>query len=117
LSRYVEIPAADPDAPDAFRFAEVGKLASILKEAGVTDVTERVLKFQMEAAISFEEFWTMRSEVSGMLRENLKSLSEAQALRVAREVQYDARQFFSNNGMSLPAEAIIVSGRKPEESN
>ena len=117
LSRYVEIPAADPDAPDAFRFAEVGKLASILKEVGVTDVAERVLKFEMEAAVSFEEFWTMRSEVSEILREKLRGLPEAQSLRVAREVQDDARQFFSNNVMSLPAEAIIVSGRKTKNSN
>ncbi|HJP93882.1 MAG TPA: class I SAM-dependent methyltransferase [Pyrinomonadaceae bacterium] len=117
LSRYVELLATDPDAPDAFRFAEVGKLAAILKEAGITDVSERVLKFQMEAAISFEEFWTMRSEVSELLRDKLRSLTEAQSLRLAQEVQDDACQFFSNNGMSLPAEAIIVSGRKPNNSN
>jgi ubiquinone/menaquinone biosynthesis C-methylase UbiE len=117
LSRYVELPATDPDAPDAFRFAEPGKLAAILKEAGITDVSERVLKFQMEAAISFEEFWTMRSEVSELLREKLKGLTEAQSFRVAQEVHDDARQFFSNNGMSLPAEAIIVSGRKLRSSN
>jgi ubiquinone/menaquinone biosynthesis C-methylase UbiE len=117
LSRYVELPATDPDTPDAFRFAELGKLAAILKEVGITDVSERVLKFQMEAAISFEEFWTMRSEVSGLLREKLKSLTEAQSFRVAQEVHDDARQFFSNNGMSLPAEAIIVSGRKLRSSN
>jgi ubiquinone/menaquinone biosynthesis C-methylase UbiE len=114
LSRYVEIPADDPAAPDAFRFAELGKLAAILREVGVTSVTERVLKFEMEAAISFEEFWTMRSEVSELLREKLRSLTEAQSLRVVQEVQDDARQFFSSNGMSLPAEAIIVSGRKPK---
>jgi len=117
LSRYVEIPAADPAAPDAFRFAELGKLAAILREVGVTSVTERVLKFEMEAAISFEEFWTMRSEVSELLREKLRGLTAAQALRVAQEVQDDAGQFFSNNGMSLPAEAIIVSGRKLRNSN
>jgi hypothetical protein len=117
LSRYVELPATDPDTPDAFRFAQLGKLAAILKEVGITDVSERVLKFQMEAAISFEEFWTMRSEVSGLLREKLKSLTEAQSFRVAQEVHDDARQFFSNNGMSLPAEAIIVSGRKLRSSN
>lgn len=117
LSRYVEVAAADPDAPDAFRFAAVGKLVAILKEAGATDVSERILRFQLEAPISVEEFWTMRSEVSELLREKLRSLTEAQSLRVAQEVQDDARQFFSNNGMSLPAEAIIVSGRKPKNSN
>ena len=34
MSRYVESPPADPDAPNAFRFAEPGKLASIFELAG-----------------------------------------------------------------------------------
>ncbi len=112
LSRYVEVLASDPYAPDAFRFAEVGKLAAILNEAGATDVSERILKFQIEAPISVEEFWTLRSEISEILREKLKSLTEEQSLRAAKEVQDSVRPFFSNNGMSFPSEMIIVSGRK-----
>ena len=117
LSRYVEVPAADPAVPDAFRFAELGKLAAILREAGAIDVSERELRFQMEAPVSVDEFWTMRSEVSEFLREKLKSLTQAQSFRVAQEVQDNVRRFFFNNRMSLPAEAIIVSGRKPGRPN
>ena len=108
------MPAADPDAPDAFRFAELGKLAAILNEAGATDISERIFKFQIEAPISVEEFWTMRSEISEILREKLKRLTEEQCLRVALEVQDRIRPFFSDDGMSFPAEMIIVSGRKPK---
>src|SRR6266550_3394724 len=45
MSRYIESPPADPDAPNAFRFAELGKLASILRLAGAGDVHERVFRF------------------------------------------------------------------------
>ena len=114
LSRYVEVPAADPDAPDAFRFAEIGKLAAVLNEAGATDISEHIFKFLIEAPISVEGFWAMRSEISEILREKLKSLTEAQSLRVAQEVQDNIRPFFSDDGMSFPAEMIIVSGRKPK---
>ncbi|HEV8426509.1 MAG TPA: class I SAM-dependent methyltransferase [Pyrinomonadaceae bacterium] len=114
LSRYVEVSPADPDAPDAFRFAQPGKLAAILKKSGATDISERIFKFQIEAPISVEEFWAMRSEISEILREKLKTLTEAQCLRVAQEVQDNIRQFFSDDGMSFPAEMIIVSGRKPK---
>ena len=114
LSRYIEVPPADPDAPDAFRFAQPGKLAAILKRAGATDISERIFKFQIEAPISVEEFWAMRSEISEILREKLKSLTEAQCLRVAQDVKDNIRQFFSDDGMSFPAQMIIVSGRKPE---
>src|SRR5207302_7578980 len=87
LSRYVETPPADSDAPGAFRFAEPGSLANILKEAGARDVRERLLKFRMEAPISIDEFWELRSETSGTLREKLSTLSDRQATRVAQYVK------------------------------
>lgn len=94
MSRYVEIPASDADAPGAFRFAEPGKLADIVKDAGAIDVGERILKFQIEAPISPEEFWTMRSETSETLREQLASLSAAQAAQVSRNYREMCSSFF-----------------------
>ena len=112
MSRYVDVPGVDPDAPNAFRFAEPGKLAAILSRAGATDVSERILKFNIEAPISIDEFWAMRSEISESLREQLKSLTAEENLRVAQEVKDNVRPFFSRTGMSFPCEMLIVSGRK-----
>ncbi|MFN2578118.1 MAG: class I SAM-dependent methyltransferase [Pyrinomonadaceae bacterium] len=111
ISRYVESPPAEPDAPGAFRFAEKGKLASILSDAGAIDVKERILKFHIEAPISPEEFWAMRSETSDTLRKKLAKLAGEQA-RVAQEVRDGVREFFPNNEMSFPAQMLIVTGRK-----
>ncbi|MBA3357755.1 MAG: class I SAM-dependent methyltransferase [Pyrinomonadaceae bacterium] len=74
MNRYIETPPADPDAPGAFRFAERGKLASVLTDAGARDVSEMLLKFRMEAPVSAEEFWNMRSETSETLRQKLGQL-------------------------------------------
>ena len=104
---------ADANAPGAFRFAEPGSLARILAEAGAVDVSERVLKFQIAAPISPEQFWELRSETSGTLREKLTTLSPVQADLIAREAKEAVRQYFSNNQMSIPAQVIIVKGRKP----
>jgi hypothetical protein len=60
----VKIPPQDPDAPDAFRFAVPGKLAGILEQADAKNVIERQLNFQIEAAISFDQFWQLRTEMS-----------------------------------------------------
>jgi SAM-dependent methyltransferase len=111
ISRYVETTPAPPGAPDAFRFAEPGKLAGILGEAGATNVRERVLKFRMEAPVSPAEFWAMRSETSGTLREKLSGLSEEERARVAREAAEAARPFFPNGRMSFPAQVIVATGR------
>jgi enediyne biosynthesis protein CalE5 len=112
VSRYVEIPSVDPDAPGAFRFAKPGKLTGILRDADAIDISERIFKFHIEAPISVEEFWTMRSETSEILREKLKSSSKEQSLRVAEEVREKVRQFFPNNQMSFPAQMMIVMGKK-----
>ena len=112
VSRYVETPPADPSAPGAFRFADPGKLADILEEAGASDVRERLFKFRMQAPISIDEFWKLRSAISGTLREKLGSLSQETANRVAQDVKDAVREFFAEGKMNFPAQMIIVSGRK-----
>src|SRR5215213_10666316 len=52
MEQHVKSAAADPDAPNAFRFAEPGKLASVLTQAGAIEVEEGVATFDMEAPIS-----------------------------------------------------------------
>jgi SAM-dependent methyltransferase len=113
IDRHLETPAVDDDdALGAFRFAERGKLAAILSEAGAVDLSERLLEFRMEAPITFEEFWTMRSEISETLREKLKRLTPEQSSSVTTEVHEAVGEFFSNGKMSFPAEIIVVTGTK-----
>ena len=88
-------------------------LVQVMEEAGVADVRERLLDFRIEAPISTEEFWRMRAETSGTLRENLAKLPLEERNRIAREAQEAAREFFPNGRMNFPAQMIIVAGRKP----
>ena len=110
----MEIPPQDPDAPDAFRFAVPAKLAGILKQADAKNVVERQLNFQIEAAISFEQFWQLRTEMSETLREKMARLTPAQLPTVKQAVADAARRHFASGTMNLPAEALIVSGRKAD---
>ena len=112
IDRFVEIPPQDPDAPDAFRFAVPGKLAGILENADAENVIARQLNFQIKAAISFEQFWQLRTEMSGTLREKMAGLAPAQVPTIKQAVADAARRYFESGTMSFPAEALIVSGRK-----
>src|SRR5438105_15598509 len=115
MERFVESPKEDPDAPDAFRFAGPGKLAAILVKAGAKNVIERQLNFQIEAAISCEQFWQLRTEMSESLREKMAALTPAQLPTIKRAAADAAQTYLVNGKMSFPAEALIVSGRKPAE--
>ena len=113
VARYFEAAApADPNAPGAFRFEEPGTLARILSDAGAVEVKERVLKFDITAPMNPAQFWELRAETSGTLREKLGTLSPPLANSLAQEAQEAMREFSSNNQMSIPAQMIIVTGRK-----
>jgi len=112
IDRFVKFPAPDPDAPDAFRFAALGKLAAILESADAKAVAERQLSFQIEAPISFEQFWQMRTEMSETLREKLAGVAPAQLPTVKQAVADAAQRYFANGTMSFPAQALVVSARK-----
>jgi len=112
FDRFVESPTQDPDAPDAFRFAAPGKLAGILKNAGAEIIIERQLDFQIEAAMSFEQFWRLRTEMSESLRAKMAGLTPAQLPIIKQTVADAAQRDFMSGKMSFPAEALIVCGRK-----
>ena len=112
FDRVVESPKPDPDEPDLFRFAVPGKLAGILTNAGAENVIERRLHFPIEAAISFEQFWQLRTEMSESLREKMARLTPAQLPTVKQAAADAAQRYFAGGKMSFPAEALVVSGRK-----
>ncbi len=113
MSRYVESPPEDPEAPGAFRFAESGKLARLLEAAGAVDINEQPVSFQIQAHLTPSEYWPLRVEISDSLRAKVSKLAPAQLSRVACEVEEAVREHFSDGRMSIPAQVIILSAKKP----
>jgi SAM-dependent methyltransferase len=113
VEKYVASSPPAPDAPDAFRFATPGKLQAVLSEAGVAQISERMLRFAIEAPISVEDFWTIRTEISEKLRTKIAGLPKEQVTSLKREVIEALRAYSSGGGVSFPAEVLILSGRKP----
>jgi ubiquinone/menaquinone biosynthesis C-methylase UbiE len=113
LDKHVKSPATDPDAPNAFRFAETDKLSSVLTQAGAIDVDERVFKFDIEAPVSAQQFWALRSQTSDTLREKLAKLPAIEQTQIAREVEQAVKDFFPHNQMKFPTQMIIATGKKP----
>lgn len=112
MERFVDSPPVAPDAPDAFRFAIPGKLRDVLTDAGAKAPSERLLKFKIQAPISVEDLWILRSEMSEKLRAKLAVLPREQAIEVKRQSLETLREYSTEHGMSLPAEVLIVSGTK-----
>ena len=112
MDQHVKSPAADPEAPNAFRFAEPGKLAKVMAQAGAIDVEENVVSFDIEAPLSPIQFWDMRSQTSDTLREKLVKLSAEEQAQIASEVEQAVKEFFPSNQMRFPTQLIIATGTK-----
>lgn len=116
VSRHVETPPGDPDAPNAFRFAEPGKLARILEDAGAIDVSDRVFEFDVAAPLSAADFWKLRSETSDTLRSKLRNLPNDEQAEIGAEVEDAIREFFPEGHMKFPTQMILVAGTAPPAS-
>jgi len=112
IEQHVKAVEADPNAPNAFRFAEPGKLAGVMKQAGAIDVRDEIVSFDIEAPLSALEFWTMRSQTSDTLREKLAKLPAAEQSQIGEEVQQAVKDFFPDNRMKFPTQMLIATGRK-----
>src|SRR6202048_5187537 len=113
MDRYVDPSPLDPDAPDAFRFAPRGKLLEVFSEAGAVAPSERLLQFKIDAPVSVEDFWNLRREMSEKLSEKFATLSDEQKPKVKREMLTSLAEYSTANGMSFPAQVLIVSAAKP----
>jgi SAM-dependent methyltransferase len=114
LDRFVPAELLEDDAPEAFRFAAAGKLAGLLREAGAMSVTEREFPFAIEAPITVDQFWHLRTEMSDTFRKKLARLVPDQVAAIRYTVQKKVGSFFKNGTMRFPGKVLIVSGKKPD---
>jgi SAM-dependent methyltransferase len=114
LDRFVPAEPEEEDAPAAFRFAATGKLTGLLREAGATSVTERECPFFIEAPITVDQFWQLRTEMSDTFRKKLARLVPDQVAAIRYTVQKKVGSYFKSGAMSFPGKVLIVSGRKPD---
>jgi SAM-dependent methyltransferase len=113
VDRYVEAPPPEPDALDAFRFAAPGKLLEILRQAGAGAPAERLLQFTIDVPLSVEDYWALRIEMSGKLREKIALLPADRKADLKRQALDSIREYSAGRGIRFPAQVLIVSGAKP----
>jgi SAM-dependent methyltransferase len=109
VAKHVDLPPPDPDAPDAFRFAQEGKLRGLLVEAGAHNAAEHLLRFRIEAPLPVADFLQLRLEISEKLREAVAALAPQELAMATREMLDALSEYDTGSGMSFPAEVLIVS--------
>ncbi|MCI0448147.1 class I SAM-dependent methyltransferase [bacterium] len=101
-----------PDAPDAFRFGDEGKLAALVKNAGFSNVEEHVTDILMVADLNFENFFEYRSEISDSLRDKIHTLSSDQKNRLYENLHTKFEPYFDSGQMRIPGKIILITAQK-----
>jgi ubiquinone/menaquinone biosynthesis C-methylase UbiE len=101
-----------PDAPDAFRYAEEGKLAGLVKNAGFSNVQEHVTDLVMQAPLNFEKFFEFRSEISDQLRDKVKAMDSNLRNRFYNDLHTRFKPYIDDGGLKVPGKIIVITAKK-----
>jgi ubiquinone/menaquinone biosynthesis C-methylase UbiE len=112
VEKYFPSDPLPPDAPDAFRYAEEGKLATLVKSAGFSNVQEHVTDLLMQAPTNFEKFFEFRSEISDQLRDKVKAMDSNLRNRLYNDLRIRFEPYFDSVGLKVPAKIIVITARK-----
>lgn len=108
-----DAPVPEPDEPHPFRYAPAGKLASLLRSSGWTDVDDEAFSFDAVGPIAHREFWDFMLSMSADLEKLVGELPEERRAALRSGVERRTAPYFSNGTCRFPAEARLVSARRP----
>jgi enediyne biosynthesis protein CalE5 len=110
VSAVLDRPVPPPGLPNPFTLGDAGRLDSLLREAGLTDVGVSDLAVPLRAG-SFDEWWRRTSALAGPLAAILASLPEPAAHAIREHARAAAAAYETTAGLEFPGTALIASAR------
>jgi SAM-dependent methyltransferase len=107
-----DAPVPEPDDPQPFRYAPAGKLATLLRSTGWTDVDDETLRFESAGPIPHTGFWDFMLSMGAELEKLVEELPEERRAALRSRVESRIAPYFPEGTCRFPAEARLVSGRR-----
>jgi ubiquinone/menaquinone biosynthesis C-methylase UbiE len=99
-----------PGLPHPFSLDDAGRLASLLRDAGLSDVIVDEVPTPYLAA-SVEEWWRRTAALAGPLARRLAALPADAAGELCRRAADAARGYQTSEGLELPGVCLVASAR------
>jgi len=112
LAQHVPMPPPEPGAPDAFRFAEPGSVAAVMRQAGLRAVSEEVRRVTMPWAGSAEQFVEFGRAIMPELGDLIAGLPPERRDAVVQEMAGAVRRFDDGTQLTMPAVINVASGTR-----
>jgi SAM-dependent methyltransferase len=103
----------EPDAPGPFRLGDVERVRSLVVDAGFEppEIDDVPVTMRYE---SFDDYWTITSDLSMTLRNALERLSDDDAAAVRKRVESMLSAYADEDGrLAVPGLARVVATRRP----
>ena len=112
LGAQLGVPMPPPGVPGPFSLEDPDKLASLLAQAGLTDVAIR--EESTPALItSFEDWWTKTCALAGPLQRALSGLPRDAAKELRARAREAVRPYETSSGLDFPGVSLVASGERP----
>jgi SAM-dependent methyltransferase len=113
IATEVELPPADPDAPNMFRCATPGAVGALYDDAGLEDVAEWDVDVELVTE-SPEQYWDMISEHVSLAVAALQRVDGAARERVRALVVENVTVYEQDGEVRVPGLARCIVGAKPD---
>jgi ubiquinone/menaquinone biosynthesis C-methylase UbiE len=103
-------PLPPPGIPGPFALDDHDKLARLLSDAGLADVSVSALAAPLRAG-AFEEWWTRTPALAGPLAKMLASLPDRAVEALEARLREAIRPYETPNGLEFPGVTLLATGR------
>src|SRR6185312_6966262 len=111
VSRILELPPPDPNAPGMFRCAAPGKLRALLEGAGFKEIAERQVGGQVVYG-SADHYWSIMTEVSGSAAALLAKADPAKRELIRQDLYAQIAKHAPFGPVRFEYGAILATARK-----
>jgi hypothetical protein len=112
IAAEVELPPADPDGPNMYRWAAPGAVSALYEAAGMRDVAEWDVGVELVTR-SPEEYWEMISEHVSLAVVALAQVDAPARERIRANALARVRPFERDGEVRVPGLARCIVGTKP----
>jgi len=113
VSAQVGAPVPPPGIPGPFSLHDAGRLAGLLGEAGLSDVSVKEVSVPLRAA-SFEDWWSRGSTLAGPLARRLASLPPDAVEAIRAHARAAVSVYEAAGGLEIPGVALLAGGRRAD---
>ena len=112
IKKHLEVPPPAPGAPHLFAFADKGRLQTALTEAGFVDIEIEAVPANAPPASSGAAHFAWVRDLAGPVTRLAARLTPDQIAAVQAELDVSLETYRTPNGISVPGQSWVASGRK-----